>query len=175
MDDHLRLSDNDRINALQALAGHYAQGRLEHEEFEERTGVVTSARTHGDLRPLFMDLPGGMEEALTPTRTSRVVDQVNEDARELKLVKKTGKRFEKINAAIFGVTLISFFLLMFVFSISWAWIVWPVMGITMGATRALSGFTDADEKAYQELKKAEEEERSRRLRQATARLRELEQ
>lgn len=175
MDDHLRLSDNDRINALQALAGHYAEGRLEHEEFDERTEVVTFARTHGDLRPLFADLPGDLEEALIPTRTSGLVDQIDEDARELKRVKEAGKRFEKLNGTIFGVTLISFFLLMFVFNVSWAWVVWPVMGVTMGVTRALSGFTDTDEKAYQELKKADEEERSRRLTRATARLRELEQ
>ena len=172
MNDELRLSDNDRINALQALAGHYAEGRLDHAEFDERTEAVTQSRTNGDLRPLFTDLPGGLQEALTPTRTSGVVD-TQVDA-ELERVRTVGKKIETYDGVVFSVTLASFFILMFVFSISWAWVVWPVMAAVMAIPRVIGSFSDSDEKTYQELKKAEEAERAERLRQATARLRELE-
>lgn len=58
--DDIRLSDNERMTALQALGTHYADGRLDLTEFNERTAKVGEARTIGELRPLFDDLPGGI-------------------------------------------------------------------------------------------------------------------
>ena len=54
----MRLSDADRQQALDALGEHYAQGRLTREELDERSDAVWSAKTYGDLSPLFADLPG---------------------------------------------------------------------------------------------------------------------
>ncbi len=39
------------------LAENYAEGRLEHEEYDERLDAVCSARTHADLDVVFTDLP----------------------------------------------------------------------------------------------------------------------
>lgn len=65
MDDHLRLSDNERVSAMSALATHFTEGRLDTGEFDERTLAASQAKTGGDLRPLFDDLPrparGGAE------------------------------------------------------------------------------------------------------------------
>ena len=39
------------------MGDHYAAGRLDHEEYDERLDAVFSARTRADLEQLFWDLP----------------------------------------------------------------------------------------------------------------------
>ena len=55
--DSLRLSDADREAAVELLGEHYSTGRLTKEEFDERSDAVWSAKTQGDLAPVFVDLP----------------------------------------------------------------------------------------------------------------------
>jgi hypothetical protein len=55
--DSLRISDADREAAVDVLAEHYATGRLDKDEFDERSDAVWSAKTRGDLAPVFADLP----------------------------------------------------------------------------------------------------------------------
>ena len=57
--DFLLLSDSERLHALTCLGDHYAAGRLDDSEFHARSGEVASARTLGQLRGPFSDLPGG--------------------------------------------------------------------------------------------------------------------
>lgn len=54
----LRASDAERESALHALAAHYADGRLDQSEFDERADTALAARTQPELRALFTDLPG---------------------------------------------------------------------------------------------------------------------
>lgn len=56
--DHLRLGDAEREQASALLRDHYAEGRLETDEYSERLDAVWAARTQADLRPVFADLPG---------------------------------------------------------------------------------------------------------------------
>ena len=55
--DTLRISDADREAAVALLSEQYALGRLTREEFDERSDAVWSAKTQGDLAPIFADLP----------------------------------------------------------------------------------------------------------------------
>lgn len=57
--DTLRISDADRESAVDLLSEQYALGRLSKDEFDERSDAVWSARTQGDLAPIFADLPVG--------------------------------------------------------------------------------------------------------------------
>lgn len=52
----LRAADRDRDLIRTVLAAAYADGRLDREEFDERSEGVTAARTLGDLPPLVADL-----------------------------------------------------------------------------------------------------------------------
>jgi hypothetical protein len=52
----LRLSDADRDDAVARLGEHYAAGRLDKDELDERSDAVWSARTEADLDPVFADL-----------------------------------------------------------------------------------------------------------------------
>lgn len=53
----LRLSDTERDAAVRALGEHMSTGRLDIDEYGERSAKVTAAKTRGDLDELFDDLP----------------------------------------------------------------------------------------------------------------------
>src|SRR5258708_19561461 len=55
-DQHLRVSDAEREAVSGRLAEHFAAGRLDQAEFDDRVGRAMSAKTRGDLRDLFADL-----------------------------------------------------------------------------------------------------------------------
>jgi len=55
--DELRISDADRETAVDLLSEQYALGRLDRDELDERSDAVWSAKTQGDLAPIFVDLP----------------------------------------------------------------------------------------------------------------------
>ena len=57
MTAELRIGDTEREAAVAALGEHFAAGRLEKEEYDERTAAAWTARTSGALAPLFDDLP----------------------------------------------------------------------------------------------------------------------
>ena len=56
-DQNLRVSDAERQAVTDRLATHYADGRLDQAEFDERAGRAMSAKTRGDLTGLLDDLP----------------------------------------------------------------------------------------------------------------------
>jgi hypothetical protein len=53
----VRASDEERERTAASLQHHYAAGRLEAEELEERMQLVVAARTRGELRRALADLP----------------------------------------------------------------------------------------------------------------------
>ncbi len=53
----MRISDTERESALHALGEHMSVGRLDVDEYGERSAKVSTARTIGELRVLFTDLP----------------------------------------------------------------------------------------------------------------------
>jgi hypothetical protein len=56
-DQHLRVSDAERQAVADRLGEHFAVGRLDQAEFDERAGRAMSAKTRADLSGLFDDLP----------------------------------------------------------------------------------------------------------------------
>lgn len=55
----LRVSDAEREQCVERLRQAYADGRLDHEEFDERVSAAYSGRTRADLDALLIDLPSG--------------------------------------------------------------------------------------------------------------------
>ncbi|WP_409466770.1 DUF1707 domain-containing protein [Amycolatopsis sp. GA6-003] len=53
----LRISDRERESALHALGEHMSAGRIDIDEFGERSARITAAKTRGELSELFADLP----------------------------------------------------------------------------------------------------------------------
>jgi hypothetical protein len=56
-DQHIRVSDAERNAVAELLGQHYADGRLDQAEFDDRVGRTMAAKTRGDLAGLFDDLP----------------------------------------------------------------------------------------------------------------------
>ena len=57
----MRIGDAERDRAIAALGDHFAEGRLNSEEFEQRVDQAIKARFNEDLEPLFVDLPRTVE------------------------------------------------------------------------------------------------------------------
>ena len=55
--DEIRIGDAERDAVMVALHDHFAEGRLDRGELDERLDAVLSAKTRGDLRTLVKDLP----------------------------------------------------------------------------------------------------------------------
>ena len=53
----VRIGTAEREAAASALSEHFAAGRLEQDELEERLDRAYAAKTGADLEPLFRDLP----------------------------------------------------------------------------------------------------------------------
>ena len=56
-DGGIRASDHDRESTVEVLRDAYTAGRLDLDEFDERTTAAYASKTWGDLRELTGDLP----------------------------------------------------------------------------------------------------------------------
>ncbi|RKS68860.1 uncharacterized protein DUF1707 [Actinomadura pelletieri DSM 43383] len=70
--DEIRVGDADRDAVMLALHDHFAAGRLDRGELDERLDTALAAKTHGDLRALVRDLPPptGLPEPASPAPTA---------------------------------------------------------------------------------------------------------
>ena len=76
----IRIGTAEREAAVKALGDHFAQGRLEPHEFEERMAAAYASRTAADLDRLFDDLPRGDD---TPYPARRALPGTGADTRHL--------------------------------------------------------------------------------------------
>lgn len=67
---NIRIGDSEREQAINALGEHYSAGRLDIDEYGERSAKVTAARTRNDLNALFSDLPQPHPRVASPTAAS---------------------------------------------------------------------------------------------------------
>ncbi len=75
----MRVSDADRERVAAMLREHFAQGRLEGDEFNSRLETAYTARTRADLVPLTGDLPEH-DLADLPTEATRSAAPDNRSA-----------------------------------------------------------------------------------------------
>lgn len=188
--DDLRLSDDERMHALNVIGEHYAAGRLDASEFYDRSEAIASARTLDAMRDSFRGLPGGLPLAVTEGHvrklpvggdigsagTGRPVASpgTRSDESDLSALRKRGGLVESLDGVIFGVTLVAFLVLQLIVDWDYAWIVWPSLILTLSVPRMILKYSDADEEIYEELKEEEAKSRKKRLREAAERIHELE-
>jgi len=67
----VRIGDAERDQAVSLLGDHFAAGRLDREELDDRIDQAIQAKFTTDLRPLFADLPGAEPPAGRPPRQFR--------------------------------------------------------------------------------------------------------
>ncbi|MEJ6013693.1 DUF1707 domain-containing protein [Corynebacterium sp. H127] len=177
--DDIRLSDSERSVALQALGTHFAEGRIDMTEFNERTEKAATARTFSELKELFEDLPGGVPftvgatglQAQLPAATP--LADIAPDVAELNDLKARGRKIQVLDLVFTAVGLTVFFVGM---ALDWSyfWVAMLAAGAGMVGSRALLRFDEHEEKAFESLEKAETKAKQQRLIDAEKRLRELE-
>ncbi|MFC3891779.1 DUF1707 domain-containing protein [Lentzea rhizosphaerae] len=62
----IRVGDTERQQALQVLGEHMSAGRIDIDEYGERSAKITTAKTRGELMALFHDLPDPRPQFSTP-------------------------------------------------------------------------------------------------------------
>ncbi|NLG55336.1 MAG: DUF1707 domain-containing protein [Rhodococcus sp.] len=187
--DDLKLSNDERLYALEAIGEHFAVGRLDADEFYERSGDIANARTLSDIRASFRDLPGGVPLEMSNGQIHKVqsgtgvpaipdtgspAQQPVADESELASLRRRGDLVESIDWIILGTTLVTFLVLQFVVGWNFAWVVWPSLIVTLSVPRMILNYSDEDEEVYGELKESDAEAKKQRLRLAAERIRELE-
>lgn len=169
----LRVGDADRKAALDRLGLYFAGGHLDVAEFDERSGKAAIAKVRGDIDALFVDLPP-LDDAKAPaSRNPYQVETVDEAQGELDRVMKRAQVVQKVDAAVWGATMVIFFVSLFVLHWQYFWLVFPIAGVASGAVRRAFRLTPEEEELYEKLSGAEQRERMQRLEQAADKRREL--
>jgi len=106
-DEAMRASDVEREAALRDLGRHYAAGRLDRAEFDERSDAAFAARTRADLRRLFADLPGGSpgrdETSASALASAPTIGGWTDPSRSERFVPVARGPFAAVPAAVFVV------------------------------------------------------------------------
>jgi hypothetical protein len=116
----LRVGDAERQAVVEQLRTHLGAGRLELDEFEERTAQALAARTVGDLVPLTADLPA-VRRPLPKGPPIRQVQRPPAQGWDLAW---------RIHKAVWGL-LAAFLVLIWLLTTptGYFWPIWPVLGI----------------------------------------------
>lgn len=168
--DH-RIGDGDRALALDRLGQYFADGYLDVDEFETRTGEAAVARTREEIAALFVDLPEQSADSTDVVALGPGADM--QAQRELDEVMERGHKIRRLDGIIWAVVLITFFVGTFVVSVPFSWVVFPLGAFASWGMRSALKVDDADEELFEELTKKESERRAERLRKAAERRREL--
>ncbi|GAA2413477.1 hypothetical protein GCM10010191_24070 [Actinomadura vinacea] len=148
----LRVSDAEREPVIERLQEAYAEGRLEHAEFDTRMHLAMTAKTRGDLAAVLQDLapaPALKGTGLAPTGEDRMLAALSHASGvptlfvgPLVLMLLSGKRspyvrqhaVEALNfqLTLLLVTMVTFGIGGVVYAISWA----------VAAVAAVVGLTD---------------------------------
>ena len=56
-DERVRIGTSEREEAMALLSQQFSEGRLNPDEFSERSAAIAAAMTRADLEPIFADLP----------------------------------------------------------------------------------------------------------------------
>ena len=135
MSEHeLRVGDAERDDTVSRLAEHFAAGRLNRSEFDERTAQALGARTRGDLDGILVDLPPTSLVMSTPSPASEV--------ESAPVAARTALAQWGISTlapwAVFGVF---FIVLWMVTGAGYFWPMWPIMGWGIGvATSGIAAY-----------------------------------
>ncbi|MBB6174143.1 hypothetical protein HNR23_004203 [Nocardiopsis mwathae] len=99
--DHIRASDADRDRVAERLREALAEGRLTHEEHEERLDAVYRAKTVGELAPITADLPSASERnGASDSGAMSVASSLSSEAARRLAAESTGQ--ENIVAVLSG-------------------------------------------------------------------------
>lgn len=135
-DFSLRVGDAERTSAIDALGEHLAAGRIDLDEYGTRTSEATTARTVGDLRALFADLPPPyptFEYGSLPARRPGS-SPVRRASSEPVVMTNARARGQRINAAAMAASVVVSVLLFFVVKNIAVFLLPVLIAVIMNAT-----------------------------------------
>ncbi|MCP3800437.1 DUF1707 domain-containing protein [Allokutzneria sp. A3M-2-11 16] len=159
----LRVGDTEREAAVQALGKHFTAGRLDVDEYGERTAKVTTARTQGELLAVFTDLPEPHPDlsGLVPRAAATTVPAVAGDA-ELDVPGMT--KAQRVTAGVMAVSWVAMVPLFFILG-TWMVFLAPLaLSIFLGAVWG-PNWNDPHERAKQARKRAKKQLKHREMRE----------
>ncbi|WP_296149132.1 DUF1707 domain-containing protein [uncultured Corynebacterium sp.] len=174
--NQVRVGDPERSEALDRLGEHFANGYLDVNEFEERTGRAAAARTRADLTALFGDLPGGQaQQAPVPATVENgsTVANAEYSDRELDEALDRKKKLNRALGILWSITMAAFFLWLFVFEGDYFWVVFPVAGMLTWGLYSYYDIGDEEDEMLDKILEDRGKERAERLRIAHQRRKEL--
>lgn len=128
MTDETRIGNRERESALAALQEHLTAGRIELDEFDQRSAVVAAARTQGELAPVFADLPEPHGLAPTPVSLSKPRPDWHE-VRPRSTGPMGGPLFGRLGEIAVGLSPFIALALFLTFGVWWIWLLIPVAGV----------------------------------------------
>jgi uncharacterized membrane protein YccC len=135
-DGSIRIGREEREAAIRALDEHLSAGRIDADEYGERSAQVYAARTWKDITPLFVDLPEPRPAPAPPPRRSPSTMVPAET--------RGAVRPRRREVGHFGRTLIALSpfiaLALFVFTREWVWFL--LVPVTAIIVRAVSSIDD---------------------------------
>ncbi|MDK8797639.1 DUF1707 domain-containing protein [Corynebacterium sp. MSK044] len=158
----IRVGDAERTAALDQLGQHFANGYLNVDEFEERTSKAAVARTRADVESLFGDLPA-----------SEQVGEKQSSSTELDDMLERKKKLDRAIGLLWSVTMVAFFVGLFVLDWDYFWVVLPIAGLATWGLYEFYGISDEEDEVLEGIIEDEGLSRAERLRIEHERRKEL--
>ena len=156
------MGDAERTAALDQLGQHFANGYLNVDEFEERTSKAAVARTRADVESLFGDLPA-----------SEQVGEKQSSSTELDDMLERKKKLDRAIGLLWSVTMVAFFVGLFVLDWDYFWVVLPIAGLATWGLYEFYGISDEEDEVLEGIIEDEGLSRAERLRIEHERRKEL--
>ncbi|GDY31368.1 DUF1707 SHOCT-like domain-containing protein [Gandjariella thermophila] len=130
----IRIGDAEREEALRALGEHMSAGRLDIDEYGERSAQVSTAKTRGDLAALFVDLPEPRPTFSTPAPATTPAAPPARPA-PADPVRRWEQRplAQRIGGAVMGVSWILMIPLFLVTHVWWVFLLPLVLSVVLGS------------------------------------------
>lgn len=141
----IRVSNEEREEAVSKLGVHLTSGRLELAEYEERCGRAATARTRGELEALFSDLPAPHPDLSSATPPGHLIQKAGQlvspptRGRETELVETPASKALEFVAGMAFILGLPAAILLTVFLGAW-WVFIPVgvvLLVTAGSADAM--------------------------------------
>lgn len=159
----IRIGNDERGRALDALGQHFTSGRLDHTEYEERVQLAAAAHTRSELDKLFGDLPEPTPFGSGSSAPAFARDASAAQAPRNRVQNGPGRKLiQTLNMFAGGGTLLLFLLLQVVFDVPNAWLVFIVFPLVLGGIRIWSGQAGGDDVDYDDDGHLDQDEVRRR-------------
>ncbi|HEY8456643.1 MAG TPA: DUF1707 domain-containing protein [Actinopolymorphaceae bacterium] len=143
-DERLRIGDAERDQALRMLGEHHAAGRLDLNEFQEQSSRILAARTWGELKEIFADLPEPHPRPVSDAALERRADSAAPAKKESAAPsRRRGEAVWRFAAGLSTFVWIASIAVIMMTGVDWWWILVPIgYSCVLGAWASATGIKE---------------------------------